>query len=109
MDSDVPLGSSKRSFAVDGVTQGINDTAKKLLTDRNVDDGTSTLDDVTFLDQLVVTEHDNTNVVRLQVESHTLRQGNQHCYFNNMQLKGISVIGHIKSGEKPWCWKSILP
>ena len=73
MKINVPLGSSERSLAIDGVTQSVDDTAEQFQTNRNVDDGTSTLDDVTFLDQLVVTENDDTDIVGFQVEGHTLK------------------------------------
>ena len=73
MKINVPLGSSERSLAIDGVTQSVDDTAEQFQTNWNVDDGTGTLDDVTFLDQLVVTEDDDTDVVGLQVESHSLK------------------------------------
>ena len=45
----------QRTCSINGVTQSVNDTAQKLGTDGNVDNGTSTLDHITFLDQLVVT------------------------------------------------------
>lgn len=57
---------------IDRVTQGIHHTTEQLLADRNVDDGAGSLHDVALLDQLVVTEHDDTDVVRLQVQCHTL-------------------------------------
>ena len=69
---NLPLGASKRSFAIDGVSQSVNDTSEKLHTDGYVDDGTSSLDDISFTDQFIVTEHDHTDVVGLQVQSHTL-------------------------------------
>uniref|UniRef100_A0A182SVP3 Uncharacterized protein n=1 Tax=Anopheles maculatus TaxID=74869 RepID=A0A182SVP3_9DIPT len=62
------------TLTVDGVTEGINDAAQDFITDRHVDDGTGTLDDIAFLDQLVVTEHDHTDVIRLQVKGHTLKK-----------------------------------
>jgi len=59
---NVPLGSSERSVAIDGITKSVDDTAEQFQTNWNVDDGTGTLDDVTFLDQLVVTEDYDTDV-----------------------------------------------
>lgn len=59
-------------LAVNGVSQSIDDSAKKFQSNWDVNDGTGSLDNVTFLDQLVVTKDDNTYVVRLQVQSHAL-------------------------------------
>ncbi len=70
----LPLGSSQRSFAVDGVTQSVDDTSKELQTNRDVDDGTSTFNNVALFDELVVTEDDDTDVVGLQVKRHSLFQ-----------------------------------
>ena len=47
--------------------------AEQTVADRHVDDGACSLDDVALSDDLVVTEHDNTHVVRLQVQSHSLQ------------------------------------
>ena len=46
---------------------------EQLVSNRHVDDGSSPLNDVTFLDLLVITEHDNTDIVGLQVEGHALQ------------------------------------
>jgi hypothetical protein len=64
----------KRALSVNGVTESIDNTTEKTRTDGNVDNGTSTLDGVTFLDQTIVTENDNTDIVRFQVEGHTLKR-----------------------------------
>jgi hypothetical protein len=60
------------STAIDGVTKGIDDTAKKLGSDRNVDNGTGTLDSLTLLDKTIVTEQYNTDLAGFQVKGHTL-------------------------------------
>merc|ERR1719209_364507 len=68
-----PLAGAKGTLAINGVAQGINDPAETLHADGDVDDGTGPLHDIALLDELVVTEDDNTNVVRLQVEGHALQ------------------------------------
>ena len=52
-DPELILGANG-PFAVDGVAEGVHDTAQQLHANGNVDDGAGTLDDVPFLDQLVV-------------------------------------------------------
>lgn len=84
------------SLAVDGVTEGVNDSAEHALTDGDIHDGTGSLDNITLLDLSIikkrlyttvnqdgalpeirfnlpiVTEDDNTNIISFQVEGHTL-------------------------------------
>ena len=56
LDTDTLPGLvAERSCSVDGVSKGVDDTTQKLQTDGDVDDGAGTLDDIAFLDQLIVT------------------------------------------------------
>jgi len=66
------LGGVNGTLTIDRVTEGINDAAEKFVTDGHIDDRAGPLDDIAFLDLSIVTENDNTDVVSLQVESHTL-------------------------------------
>lgn len=59
-------------LSINGISQSIHHTAKQLLADRYIHNSTSPLHDVTFLDELVITENHNTNVVGLQVQRHAL-------------------------------------
>merc|ERR1740131_170858 len=63
------------TFAVNGLTQSINNTAKEGIANGYVDNSTGTLHNIALLDQLVITEYDNTNVVGLQVKGHTFETG----------------------------------
>merc|ERR1712018_621188 len=54
-----PLAGAKGTLAVNGVSKSVNDPAEALHADWDVDDGTSPLDDIALLDELVVTEDDN--------------------------------------------------
>ena len=49
---------------------------------------------VTFFDELVVTEDDNTDVVGLQVEGHTLKAGAEFHH-----LLGLDVLQAIHTGN----------
>ena len=77
---------SLNDLSVDGISQSVHHTAKQLLTHRNIHNGPSPLYDVTLLDQLVITEHHNTNVVRLQVQRHTLVDNNVNLLANNFTI-----------------------
>mmetsp|Transcript_8630 Transcript_8630/g.10112 ORF Transcript_8630/g.10112 Transcript_8630/m.10112 type:complete len:544 (-) Transcript_8630:157-1788(-) len=60
------------ALSVNGVTERVDDSAEEALADGDINDGASSLDDITFLDLSIGTKDDNTDVVSLQVESHTL-------------------------------------
>jgi hypothetical protein len=60
------------ALAVDGVAESVDYTTEHTVADGNIDDGTSSLDNITFLNFSIVTKHDNTNVVSLEVKGHTL-------------------------------------
>merc|ERR1719412_1741247 len=90
----VPLLASNGALAVNGVTQSVHNAAKDLVTDGHVNDGSGPLDDVSLLDELVVTEHDHTDVVGLQVESHALQSGAELHH-----LLGLDVLEAIDTGD----------
>jgi len=56
------------SLAVKWVTEGIDNTSEDFWTDWNIDDSTGSLDGITFFDESIVTENDNTNIVSFQVQ-----------------------------------------
>jgi len=60
------------ALAVKGVTEWVDNSSEKLGSDWHIDDSTGPLDDIAFLDVTIVTEDDNTDVVGLQVQRHTL-------------------------------------
>ena len=60
------------TVTVDWLTEGIDDTTKHTWADWDVDNGTSSLDDITFLNLSIVTQDDDTNVVSLKIQGHTL-------------------------------------
>lgn len=82
------------TFAIDGITQSIDNTAEQLITDWDVDNGTGTLDNIALLDELVVTEDHNTNVVGLQVEGHALQAGGEFHH-----LIGLDVVQAIDTSD----------
>ena len=102
-----PLAGSEGTLAIDGVAEGINDPAETLHADGDVDDGTGPLHNIALdrelvndfvlycktgtdlLDELVVTEDDNTNVVGLQVEGHALQAGAEE----KLMIRGYFKLG----------------
>mmetsp|Transcript_64756 Transcript_64756/g.128016 ORF Transcript_64756/g.128016 Transcript_64756/m.128016 type:complete len:653 (-) Transcript_64756:1006-2964(-) len=63
------------ALAVNRVAEAIDDTAEHAITHGDVNDSARALHRVTLLDRAIVTEHDNTNVVVLQVERHATQAG----------------------------------
>jgi hypothetical protein len=99
LDTDTETGLGVQwSFAIDGVTQSVNDTAQDLLADWHVDNGAGTLDNVAFLDQLVVTEYYNTDVVGLQIEGHTLSKGKKRVIASSPKIRRVYRYPYLQSG-----------
>merc|ERR1740123_633296 len=100
----VPLLAADGALAVNGVTQSINDTSKDLVTNGDIHNGSSSLDNVSLLDELVITEHDNTNVVRLQVKGHALEsRAELHHLLGLDVLETIDTSDTISNGEHTAC------
>lgn len=57
---------------IDWVTKGVHDSTEKSLTDWHIDNGSSSLDNISLLNFSIVTQDDDTNVVSLKIEGHTL-------------------------------------
>jgi hypothetical protein len=58
------------TFAINGVTEGVDDAPKETRADGNIDNLAGTLDGVVFLDETIVTEDRDTNIVGFQVQAH---------------------------------------
>merc|ERR1719384_119770 len=95
-----PLAGAKGTLAINGVAKGINDPAETLHADGDVDDGTSPLDNIALLDELVVTEDDDTNVVRLQVKGHALQARAEFHHLLSLDvLQTIDTGNTVSDGE----------
>merc|ERR1719391_1671251 len=95
-----PLAGAKGTLAINGVAKGINDPAETLHADGHVDDGTSPLDDIALLDELVVTEDDDTNVVRLQVEGHALQARAEFHHLLSLDILQTIDTGNTVSNRE---------
>lgn len=71
---------------INGVTKGIDDTAKHALTNRNIDNRSGSLDDITLLDLSIITEDNDTNIVSLQVKGHTLDTRGELNHLSGLNL-----------------------
>jgi len=91
--STAALRGGNGTLSIDGVTESIDDTAQKSLTDGEIDNVTGTLDGITLANETIVTENDNTDVVGLQVHGHTL-------LFPNAKLDNAKALEMQGSGDR---------
>ena len=77
---------SNWTSTIDGVTKRVNDSAEQIHTNWNIDNGTSSLHNISFLDVSIVTKDDNTHIVSLEVESHTLNTRGKLNHFTCLDL-----------------------
>jgi hypothetical protein len=82
------------AFAIDGFTESINNSAKELWADRNIDDGAGALDGVTLQDGTIITEDDNTNVGVLKIESHSSKTRGEDNH-----LTSLNFVESIDAGN----------
>merc|ERR1719209_2018863 len=95
-----PLAGSEGTLTINGVSKGVNTPAETFHANGNVDNGTSPLDNIALLDELVVTEDDNTNVVRLQVECHALQARAEFHHLLSLDvLQTIDTGNTVSNGE----------
>lgn len=82
------------SFTVDGVTKGVDDSTEQTRSDWDIDNLSSSLDSVTFLDKSIVTEDGNTDVVGFQVQAHSSDTGRELHH-----LLGLDVSETVDTGD----------
>ena len=64
----------QRALAVDRLAERIDDAAEQAAADRHIDDGAGALDGVALADAAVVAEHDDADIVGLEIERHALHR-----------------------------------
>jgi len=94
------LGGINGTESIDGNTEGIDDSTEESMADRDIDNGSGSLDDITFLDFSIVSEHDDTDVISLQVKSHTLNSGVELNHLSGLNLGETEDTGNtISNGD----------
>ena len=74
------------TLAINGGTEGIDDATDDALTNRDIDDRAGSLHNITLLNFSILTEDDDTDVVRLQVKGHTLDTGGELHHLTSLDL-----------------------
>ena len=82
------------ALAVDGLTETINNAAKELRADGDIDDRAGSLDSVALKDGAIITEDDNTDVGVLKVESHTTETRREDNH-----LSGLDLVEAVDAGN----------
>ena len=80
--------------AIDGVAERVNNTAEHAIADRDIDNGTGSLDDIAFLDLSIVTKDDDSDVVRLEVQGHTLDTRGELNHLTGLNLHQTEHTGN---------------
>ena len=73
-----------RTFAIDWVTQTVNNASKQLITDWYVHDRVRTFNNVALFNVLVGPENNNANVVRFKVQGHALDSTREFNHFTSL-------------------------
>ena len=89
-----PLLGVDGTLAVNGVTEGVDDTAQEFGTDGNLDNLSSSLDGISLSDEPVVTEDGDTDIVGLEVKTHSSdTRGEFHHFF------GLNISQTVHTGD----------
>jgi len=89
-----PLFAVDGTFAVKWVTESVDNTSEELWADWHIDNSTGPSDDIAFFDVLIFTEHDDTNVIGFQVQSHTFDARVEFYH-----LFGLDVFETVDTGN----------
>mmetsp|Transcript_17320 Transcript_17320/g.24659 ORF Transcript_17320/g.24659 Transcript_17320/m.24659 type:complete len:292 (+) Transcript_17320:580-1455(+) len=84
----------KGSTSINGLTNSVDNTSKKLLTNRNIHNSSSTLDGVSLKNITIVTEDHNSDVVLLQVKGHTAETAGEDNH-----LSGLDIGKTVNTGD----------
>ena len=66
------LARSPTHLAINGIAEGVHDTAQQPLPHRHVHNVARATHQIALLDQTIIAKDDNAHIVRLQVERHAL-------------------------------------
>ena len=88
------------SKSIDGVSKWINDSSEHTFTNGNIDDGSSSLDNITLLNLSIVTQDDDTDVISLEVQGHTLDSRAELDHLSGLHLHETEDSGNtISNGD----------
>jgi len=91
----------QRAFAVDGLADAVDNTAKDPHADRDVHDSARPLYDVALLDDSIISKHHDPDRVGLEVERHPLETGwlELHHFTGLYLIEAVHTSDTIADGE----------
>mmetsp|Transcript_2523 Transcript_2523/g.6362 ORF Transcript_2523/g.6362 Transcript_2523/m.6362 type:complete len:274 (-) Transcript_2523:162-983(-) len=99
LDSPSLLGCNW-SGTINGHAQRINNATEQLLSNRHVHNGASALYTVTFHNGSIITEHDDTDVVGLQVECHAFQAARELNHLSSLySLQAIDAGNSVSDTQ----------
>eukprot|EP00158_Paraphelidium_tribonemae_P003919 Partr_v1_DN26465_c0_g1_i1_m23719 len=89
-----------RTLAVDGIAESVDNTAQESLSRRHVHNVSGTLDGVSLLDLTIISKHDDTDIIRFQVQSHALNTGRELHHLLGLDIaKTIDTSNTVTDGQ----------
>jgi hypothetical protein len=89
-----------RSLSIDRVSESIDDTSEHVGSNRHIDNRSSTLDGISFLNETIVSEDGDTNVVGLQVQTHTTDTGRELNHLFSLYIpKTINTSNSVTDSQ----------
>mmetsp|Transcript_2781 Transcript_2781/g.4206 ORF Transcript_2781/g.4206 Transcript_2781/m.4206 type:complete len:523 (+) Transcript_2781:251-1819(+) len=90
----------KGSSSIDGLTNSVNNTSKKLGSNGNVYDGSGTLDSVSLQNITIISEDNHSYVILLKVEGHTTKSAGEDNHFSGLYVgKTVNTGDTISYGN----------
>eukprot|EP00049_Salpingoeca_infusionum_P017066 m.351668 g.351668 ORF g.351668 m.351668 type:complete len:555 (-) comp16305_c0_seq1:37-1701(-) len=90
----------ERTSTINWGTKGIDDATKEGLASWDIHNGTGTLDNIALTNELIVTEHDDTDVVGLQVKGHTTKTAAELNHFLSLAVvEAVNTSDTITNGQ----------
>jgi len=74
------------ALAIDWVSEGVDDSSQDLVSNGYINNCSCSFDDISFLDISIVTKDDNTDVVSLEVKSHSTDSGFEFHHLTCLDL-----------------------
>ena len=98
--NSLSLGGLDGTKSINGNTKGVDDSSEESMTDWDIDNGSGSLDDISFLDFSIVTQDDDTDVISLQVKGHSLDTGVELNHLSGLDLGETEDTGNtISNGD----------
>jgi len=105
----VSLGGLDGSQSVDGVTQGIEDSSEHFFSDGNIHDGSGSTNDISFLNESIVSEDHDSDVVGFEIQGHSTDSRGEFNHLSSLDLAETENSGNtISNGDNGTVFFNII-